>query len=692
MKKLILVFFALFICLSLVSASADNAKAYDSVSKTVSFTDKTSAKLADVQLKTPLVYFVMSGKNRKVAEFTINLPKDTDSPIDYIRLYDKKGNTVNDRAITYKIKTVSTYKQDVPVYKTVCGKTDKLVDMCTDIINGYTQENRQLETWTDMDKSLKAGNYTIGIFTDVKDNDYVEWIPSFFGVDVTEWAVWTSSFNNGLMYYYNFSETSGTKAVNIIDGVYNLTTVNGHQNVSGKSGYGYSPFSEHNLTNYNLTSYKKGNTNIAFSFWLYKTNANTGNYAGIVSSCGVSACNTAGTFMIRLNDGGGNTNFIANDGGAKTVSVGSLPVGYWENFVVMLNSSNLVVYQNGTLFQNLGLTSFSPATQNLIWWDGSVSGDYPVQNIVVDELGVWNRTLSASEISDLYNAGAGIYYSASSGVSLNVVSTLNSPADSNTSLANSLIFNATAITTGGNVTNMTLYVDTLTNFTVVTGTTNTTTWNIQGLSEGSHNWNVYACGKNATTSLCVWDTNRTLTINTISPVFSFINPANNSIFNLKYIFVNVSATSSSLANITVNLYNNLSVLIASVTNTSSPLLYNFTNLNYSTYILNATATDTFNRVVFSGNWNVTLMNLSTPPSSNYLLNIRYDLSTLAGQMFFIINVAVDAGIFLLNPAVGLITALVIIIVLFNSGYYLLGFMGLIVILLLAVLTQKGRKR
>ncbi len=56
----------------------------------------------------------------------------------------------------------------------------------------------------------KNEELTIGIFTEVKIGDYVEWIPTFFRVEIDEWAKWSANLNVNLDAYYRLNESSGT--------------------------------------------------------------------------------------------------------------------------------------------------------------------------------------------------------------------------------------------------------------------------------------------------------------------------------------------------------------------------------------------------------------------------------------------------------------------------------------------------
>ncbi|MBI3587708.1 LamG domain-containing protein [Candidatus Micrarchaeota archaeon] len=84
-------------------------------------------------------------------------------------------------------------------------------------------------------------------------------------------------------------------------------------------------------------------------------------------------------------------------------SISSVQPAGWYNIVSTWDGANLALYVNGSLKGSLQVTSFTPRNGRLDvgtdLWEG-----HPFPGLV-DEVKVWNRPLSASEISALYNGG-----------------------------------------------------------------------------------------------------------------------------------------------------------------------------------------------------------------------------------------------------------------------------------------------
>ena len=95
----------------------------------------------------------------------------------------------------------------------------------------------------------------------------------------------------------------------------------------------------------------------------------------------------------------------ADSGGtSRTVSTTALSTSTWYNIVVRENSTTLSIWVNG--LQNASTASTLPfrnTTQDL--WVGSTAGTATADTWVgyIDELTIWNRSLSNSEIANLYN-------------------------------------------------------------------------------------------------------------------------------------------------------------------------------------------------------------------------------------------------------------------------------------------------
>jgi len=192
----------------------------------------------------------------------------------------------------------------------------------------------------------------------------------------------------------------------------------------------------------------------------------------------------------------------------------SAPINTWIHLaIVMFNNGTGEFYKNGTLSNrtsDYGAGSNLSAGEYVFGVLGSNYADNPM-NGKIDEVGIWNRTLSATEISDLYNNGLGVTFGGEGELNID----LTSPVDD--SVLSDVGENFTASYSIGesyNLTNVTYYLWNSTgvfNNTVVVhinGTSNTTTEYIDNFKLGDYEWNTYVCYANSTFTNCSFeDTN-----------------------------------------------------------------------------------------------------------------------------------------------------------------------------------------
>ncbi len=122
----------------------------------------------------------------------------------------------------------------------------------------------------------------------------------------------------------------------------------------------------------------------------------------------------------------------------------------------------------------------------------------------MDEIGIWNRTLTSNEISELYNSGDGLPYGTEAGF------VLNSPANNYVSSNAEVKFNCSYDTRSAlTITNMSLWTNEtgsweLGNVTTgLSGTTNTEVWNRTFSDTDTILWTCRACESDDSCSFVV---------------------------------------------------------------------------------------------------------------------------------------------------------------------------------------------
>ena len=399
-------------------SAVDYEKVYNDDLKEVVIKDK-GIEVATIKLLTPLDNHVGLGYQR-VAEYKVNSIIALESLTSTIETYN-----INDkmkeisRNIDYKIKTIEEII--VNDYETICENNnigDKKINIsenetCEQILVGNHTEERVV--WNDLNKIKfdKDESIIIGLYTIVEKGDKIEWIPTFEidkvgEIRVEEWAVWTGDLNTGLKFYLKLDETSGTVAVDSTN-TYNFTNT-GITNINqagliGKS-YKFIGATGDYLSN---TSYSNvQGEDFAWNFWV----KNATGSAGTARVIGVNAAGYQTYITVSTNQVQGCFNTVDNTGGCHTVTSYdpsfSSDVWHMVTFNVLYNASGLVIetYTDGVL-RETDISAKTITAQGDFYF-GHLPNEGQAFTGYLDEVSAWNRSLTSTEVTQLYNSGDGI--------------------------------------------------------------------------------------------------------------------------------------------------------------------------------------------------------------------------------------------------------------------------------------------
>ena len=365
-----------------------------------------TTKLTTIELKTPHVVNVGVGY-QKVAEFQIVGNVTYDEVLSKIDLKNMKTGKTVDRKIDIKVKK---YKDvEVPTYELVCNWNETAgKDTCNYQQNGTAIVQREywaLLTPVDVQENQVLN---IGLFTETKEGDYIDWIPTIAKVKITEWAEWTASLNNGLVHYYAFNESSGTTAYdNAIGGSINITD-NGDWLLqqTGKvnfSAYGDAVdpglFTSHPFNDGNFDK------QVSIAYWIKYVSCDESQYKSIIKATtggkGLSIRRENDNKIIQLYVGDGTIYRYYKFTDESWCGDSSYHLMVW---LFDATSSNVSLYVDNSYKGTNTSTSFTP--------DYAGGDKYLLANtggvgMYIDELGMWNRTLTTSEMSILWNSGNG---------------------------------------------------------------------------------------------------------------------------------------------------------------------------------------------------------------------------------------------------------------------------------------------
>lgn len=212
----------------------------------------------------------------------------------------------------------------------------------------------------------------------------------------------------GIVSYYEFNNGAITTDSAGANTLTNTNAVAG--TASGKIGFGAdfgNPNTTKRLTNVTLGA--NPTLPISISVWFNPAIVNDdGNIFSL-------ADNSTPYYQFKTDSATSHIVFRSNTAGpATSVDTGFAPAtSTWYHGVVVLNSAtNVTLYINGAP-TNVAATCDDPPTSTLdrICF-GALGRTTPIQFFsgLIDEVGYWNRALTANEVVALYNSGLGLQY------------------------------------------------------------------------------------------------------------------------------------------------------------------------------------------------------------------------------------------------------------------------------------------
>ncbi len=412
----------------------------------------------------------------------------------------------------YYSNSEETYEQDV--YEIQCteivnSKNGTITQKCDYVITGKETLSRPL--WEIYNfQEVEAGTYEVKITGNKNANYIIDWQFQTQGRWLEEWATWNLSNLSSVMSYYKLDEVSGS----VLDAMNRANGINGGAtpNTFGKINTAYSFDGANDYIN--LTNAITPNRTITVNAWVYR---NSSSDLFILGKWLFSAPDANGR-AYALSMASNKAKFwISSDGTdantSSVVSTVSLALNQWYMVTGTFNGTLMSIYVNGVLngttakvsnisnetlvptfvgVQNGGATLFS-------YWNGSI-----------DEIGIWNRSLSSGEVLLLYNNGLGNPYPFQQII-------LNSPANASSSIS-TVVFNCSAMPTNpATIVNISLWTNSTGTWhrnetQSKTGSMNISTFS-KSLPQGNLIWNCQACDSDGDCGFA--DNNYTLSVNKV---------------------------------------------------------------------------------------------------------------------------------------------------------------------------------
>lgn len=206
------------------------------------------------------------------------------------------------------------------------------------------------------------------------------------------------ALTDNIVSYWKLDESSGNAsdsvgsntATNVGIATYSAGKINNGVNLDGSSQY----FTFD-------TCPQTGNGSFSISAWV---KADTLGSANCIVSFGTSSTSQAITFDLR-----GSKLYADFYAGTTVTGATTLSTATWYFVVLTFDGTNIRLYLNASLDATSANTS-----ANIVDGSGAIgrafwaSGNY--FDGLVDEIGLWSRALSGSEITQLYNSGTGLQY------------------------------------------------------------------------------------------------------------------------------------------------------------------------------------------------------------------------------------------------------------------------------------------
>jgi len=322
--------------------------------------------------------------------------------IDDLYLNDEQGNRLN---IKPNVEISNTFK-DVEVidYKEECTTTElkngTKVNDCSQVKSGSHIVKEPIYEKYVLGSSVKAGNYLIKPSATFNLNGWesktYDWIMVVDGQTLNSWATWTAGLNSGLFSYYNFNNV----ITDDVSSVGDLTT-GGSTNGTAWLGSGGRLYDGSNdKDTRSATGVPTGAGARTYGGWINLIADGGANENPIFSYGTYSA-----TQLNVMDINGGKLRFWGHS--ADLTGTTTINTGTWYFVVATYDGTTLRTWVNGLNDGNL-TTTLNTGTTNAPNFGYFVSGGYA--NILIDEFFMYNRSLSGSEIIQLYNEGNGMTY------------------------------------------------------------------------------------------------------------------------------------------------------------------------------------------------------------------------------------------------------------------------------------------
>ena len=219
------------------------------------------------------------------------------------------------------------------------------------------------------------------------------------------------ALTDNILAYYKFDESSGNPVDTI--GSYNLTNngSTGYSTAKINNGIDFGTSNSSKYLSATLFDPDSYNSGLSFAFWIkFNTTPAADNDVFSFTDAGWGGCfarfRSSNVVDFRFGNG------VSSDGGTTsyTGSSGVFNAGNWLHIAMVHNATSNTYYINGVQVAQRTTGTITLANNGTGFNIGRNIAGVNYTNAVMDEFGIWSRALTADEVSELYNSGAGLQY------------------------------------------------------------------------------------------------------------------------------------------------------------------------------------------------------------------------------------------------------------------------------------------
>ena len=424
-----------------------------------------------------------------------------------ISIYDAEDDFLTDlifkevngreKEINYKFEIAESYQEvQVPVYEKVCSKVSmgNTTESCNQQVKEYKTQFIPIWKPLELTGKLPEGDYLIKLTGYKRSLESIDWIPSFYGERVDEWAWWVGTEPVG---YWKFNEGTG----NAIDSSsyghdltnYNPSDVVYRAGVLGNASYNFTGV---RLGFSNSDVYNVSNNDFTIAFWANWTGVDsTTAFVSSDISFGNDGTWFAGIYSVNS---GTNLSFITfNIDSTQTdlISNYSINDSSYHRFVITRDgdspTNSILVYMDNNLTAraDVPIDYYFSKSKNISVGGLGSNGNWNLTGSM-DDLQLYNITWTQADVTNDWNNGGG-----KEGDAGGLTASLIVPLDNAEQTSSSVLFNCTFVITGGNnITNGSLVIDNVIEETetYAAGTRSEEIYTTKSVGRSSHNWTCFA--------------------------------------------------------------------------------------------------------------------------------------------------------------------------------------------------------